>query len=135
MAVPYNAAQETDQITSLEDTQPIEVAIPAATKKKPAAPAKKVASAPINTSSIASTSQSPYKYKIIAGTFKSRTNANAHISKLKKNGFDSFIKVDKANSGATLYKVQSGAFKTKESAIQQQGKLKNKGIDSYLTSN
>ena len=76
-----------------------------------------------------------YTYKVIAGTFKNRKNANTHIQKLKSNGFDSFLKVSKNTSGTSIYKVQTGAFKTRESAMKQQSRLTNKGIDSYLSTN
>ena len=141
IAVPYNANQETDKITTAETTtQPIEInSKDVKTSKSAEAPVKKVISTPVSvpTNKIVSktNSASLYTYKVIAGTFKNRKNANTHIQKLKSNGFDSFLKVSKNTSGTSIYKVQTGAFKTRESAMKQQSRLTNKGIDSYLSTN
>jgi len=78
---------------------------------------------------------SPYKFKIIAGSYKNKKYANQQVSNLKKNGFDGFVKPETLSNGSILYKVQAGAFKTNEAANTMKTKLKKIGVDSYISSN
>ncbi|MDD5382569.1 MAG: SPOR domain-containing protein, partial [Candidatus Margulisbacteria bacterium] len=66
-------------------------------------------------------------YKVQAGFFVVKTNANNMVSKLKSQGFDAFIV--KLGRG---WRVQAGAFKSKKYALERQRALKAKGFDSAL---
>ncbi|WP_026907934.1 N-acetylmuramoyl-L-alanine amidase [Paucisalibacillus globulus] len=71
-------------------------------------------------------------YKIIAGSFTSRTNAEDRVTYLSSKGIDSFIGTV-IISGITWYRVQAGAFSSRESAEQRLQQVKNAGIpDAYI---
>ncbi|MCA0171324.1 N-acetylmuramoyl-L-alanine amidase [Bacillus sp. RAR_GA_16] len=70
-------------------------------------------------------------YKVIAGSFRDRENAEEHLSKLIQKGFGGFIfstVVDKK----TFYRVQVGAFREKNNAEDLVGKLTKAGFDSFI---
>jgi ribosomal protein L17 len=62
-------------------------------------------------------------YKVIVGTFKTASEANALVKSLKEKGSQSYVK---KLSG--LYRVQAGAFDTKDKANPLVVKLKGKGF-------
>jgi len=95
--------------------------------------AKKVTPKPVNTTSTDSpnVSKSALPHKVIAGSFTTRTNANALAKQLKNMGVDSFIYTVEVK-GTTYYRVQAGAFKTSAEAKQHVADLKTKSIDSYI---
>ncbi|MFH1361331.1 MAG: SPOR domain-containing protein [bacterium] len=66
-------------------------------------------------------------YKVQAGFFKQKTNANDLKTKLREKGLEVFVK--KLMNG---WRVQVGAFKNKNSAQAFQRALKTKGFDSLL---
>lgn len=67
-------------------------------------------------------------YRVRAGAFRTKANANNRVSKLKIAGFDSFIVQTNG-----LYKVQAGAFSTKSKANAMVSKLKAAGFEAYVT--
>lgn len=67
-------------------------------------------------------------YRVQVGAYKVRKNAELQAEKLKKAGFDCFIKYVNG-----LYKVQVGAYKEKKNAEAQARKLKEKGFTYYIT--
>ncbi|WP_318153028.1 N-acetylmuramoyl-L-alanine amidase [Metabacillus arenae] len=67
-------------------------------------------------------------YKVIAGSFKSRENAEERVSYLDTKGIEAFV--DSRNiSGEVWYRVQAGAFSTRENAEKRLVEVKNAGID------
>ena len=72
-----------------------------------------------------------HPYKVIVGSFVSKTNANALRDKLKKSGFEAFVWSAKQGS-EKLYRVQSGAYETRQLAKNQKKSLSKKGYDSYI---
>ncbi|RAP30299.1 hypothetical protein DID78_02440 [Candidatus Marinamargulisbacteria bacterium SCGC AG-343-D04] len=75
---------------------------------------------------------SPYRYKVITGSFKNKSFARNQLSSLKKKGFDGFIKTVKSNGGSTLYRVQAGAYKTRNQAKSLQSRLQKHSFESHL---
>lgn len=82
--------------------------------------------AKLTTSTSADTNTSA-TYKVQAGAYNVKTNADAQVTKLKALGFNSFVV--KENN---IYKVQVGAFSVKANADNMIKNLKNKGIDAFV---
>lgn len=67
-------------------------------------------------------------YRVQAGAFKSKTNADAMLAKVKAKGFDTYmVKV------GDLYKIQAGAFKVKANAEAMMKKLQAAGFSAFIT--
>lgn len=67
-------------------------------------------------------------YRVQAGAFKSKTNADAMLAKVKAKGFDTYmVKV------GDLYKIQVGAFKVKANAEAMMKKLQAAGFSAFIT--
>ena len=67
-------------------------------------------------------------YRVQTGAFKSKTNADAMLAKVKAKGFDTYIvKV------GDLYKIQVGAFKVKANAEATLKKLQAAGFSGFIT--
>jgi cell division protein FtsN len=77
------------------------------------------------------TTSLPLRYKLIAGTFRSKTNASNMISSLNKKGIDAFVTSIDSN-GKSLFRVQAGAYATREAAKEQKLRLSKHEIDSYI---
>lgn len=75
-------------------------------------------------------------YKVIAGSFKSRNNADQRIAFLDSKGITAFI-APTTISGEKWYRVQVGAFSKRSNAENQLNKVKSAGIDDVyiLTDN
>ena len=71
-------------------------------------------------------------YKVIAGSFKQRENAEERVADLVAKGFESFITTSEI-SGETWYRVQAGAFSIRENAESRLREIENKGIDAFIT--
>ncbi|MCP3026537.1 N-acetylmuramoyl-L-alanine amidase [Halobacillus sp. A5] len=71
-------------------------------------------------------------YRVIAGSFKSRDNAEQRVQELSRRNIDSFIRTASI-SGETYYRVQAGAFSERARAEEQVERLKNAGIsDAFI---
>ncbi|WP_026564088.1 N-acetylmuramoyl-L-alanine amidase [Bacillus sp. UNC41MFS5] len=71
-------------------------------------------------------------FKVIAGSFKSKENADERVDQLKSKGIESFVDTTKI-SGETWYRVQSGAFSSRENAENRLTEVKKAGInDAFL---
>ncbi|WP_176555702.1 N-acetylmuramoyl-L-alanine amidase [Virgibacillus ndiopensis] len=71
-------------------------------------------------------------YKIIAGSFKSKDNADQRVSYLQSKGIEAFVYATTI-SGEQWYRVQAGAFSDRENAEQRLEKVQNAGIeDAYI---
>lgn len=67
-------------------------------------------------------------YRAQTGAFKSKTNADAMLAKVKAKGFDTYmVKV------GDLYKIQVGAFKVKANAEAMMKKLQAAGFSAFIT--
>lgn len=67
-------------------------------------------------------------YCVQTGAFKSKTNADAMLAKVKAKGFDTYmVKVGE------LYKIQVGAFKVKANAEAMMKKLQAAGFSAFIT--
>ena len=67
-------------------------------------------------------------YRVQTGAFKSKTNADAMLAKVKAKGFDTYmVKV------GDLYKIQVGAFKVKANAEAIMKKLQAAGFSAFIT--
>ena len=71
-------------------------------------------------------------YRVQCGAFSVYQNAKNLESRLKKDGYDTYIVTANIN-GKKLYRVQTGAFSVKENAINLQNKLKADGYDCFIT--
>ena len=71
-------------------------------------------------------------YKVIAGSFKSKENADERVSFLRSKGIDSYVDTISI-SGGTWYRVQAGAFSSRENAEKRLDEVKKAGIsDAYI---
>jgi hypothetical protein len=71
-------------------------------------------------------------YKVFAGSFKSRENAQERVAFLRSKGIQSFI-VSTVISGETWFRVQAGAFSTRENADKRVNEIKAKtGINAFI---
>lgn len=67
-------------------------------------------------------------YRVQTGAFKSKTNVDAMLAKVKAKGFDTYmVKV------GDLYKIQVGAFKVKANAEAMMKKLQAAGFSAFIT--
>lgn len=67
-------------------------------------------------------------YRVQTGAFKSKTNADTTLAKVKAKGFDTYmVKV------GDLYKIQVGAFKVKANAEAMMKKLQAAGFSAFIT--
>ena len=73
-------------------------------------------------------------YKVQVGAFRSKSNADNYVKKIKSLGFTgAFMKTDTIK-GSNMYRVQIGAFKVEENAKNLLAKVKSQGIrDAYIT--
>ncbi|SFK03534.1 N-acetylmuramoyl-L-alanine amidase [Halobacillus dabanensis] len=72
-------------------------------------------------------------YRVIAGSFRNRENAEQRVQSLSREGITSFI-VQTDISGVTYYRVQTGAFSEQENAQELVDRLKSLGItDAFIT--
>jgi N-acetylmuramoyl-L-alanine amidase len=67
-------------------------------------------------------------FKVQAGAFSEKSNADAHVRKLKSDGFEAFVFTD------VLYKVQAGAFSERKNAEDLVARLKAKGYQAFIFS-
>ena len=65
-------------------------------------------------------------FKVQAGAFSERSNADEHVRKLKADGFEAFIFAD------GLYKVQAGAFSERKNAEDLIARLNAKGYQAFI---
>lgn len=71
-------------------------------------------------------------YKVIAGSFQSKKNAEKRADYLQSKGIESFVS-PVTISGARWYRVQAGAFSTRENAEKRLEAVRNAGIkDAYI---
>lgn len=67
-------------------------------------------------------------YRVQTGAFKSKTNADTMLAKVKAKGFDTYMVKD-----GDLYKIQVGAFKVKANAEAMMKKLQAAGFSAFIT--
>lgn len=71
-------------------------------------------------------------YKVIAGSFQSRQNADDRVTYLASKGIDSFVDTVTI-SGQTWYRVQAGAYSNRENAENRVDELKQAVItDAFI---
>ncbi|MEH7156080.1 N-acetylmuramoyl-L-alanine amidase [Neobacillus drentensis] len=71
-------------------------------------------------------------FKVIAGSFKSKENADERVEQLQKKGIESFVDSTKV-AGETWYRVQAGAFSNRENAEDRLADVQKAGInDAFL---
>ncbi|WHY00049.1 SPOR domain-containing protein [Neobacillus sp. DY30] len=71
-------------------------------------------------------------YKVFAGSFRSRENAQERVAFLRSKGIQSFI-VSTVISGETWFRVQTGAFSTRENAENRVNEIRVKtGINAFI---
>lgn len=67
-------------------------------------------------------------YRVQTGAFKSKTNADTMLAKVKAKGFDTYMV-----KAGDLYKIQVGAFKVKANAEAMMKKLQAAGFSAFIT--
>lgn len=73
-------------------------------------------------------------FRIIAGSFQSKENAEKRVEFLNTKGIDSFVD-SIIISGEQWYRVQAGAFSNRENAENHLNMVKNAGVeDAYIVS-
>ncbi|MGD6991841.1 N-acetylmuramoyl-L-alanine amidase [Sutcliffiella horikoshii] len=70
-------------------------------------------------------------YKVIAGSFKDRKNADARLKFLQEKGITAFIATTTLN-GAPYFRVQAGAFKDRENAERLVDQIKKLGVEAFI---
>lgn len=71
-------------------------------------------------------------YKVIAGSFQSRENADEREAFLEAKGIDAFVKPTTI-AGQNWYRVQAGAYSSRENAEKRLAEIKAAGItDAFL---
>ncbi|MGV3463808.1 MAG: N-acetylmuramoyl-L-alanine amidase, partial [Heyndrickxia sp.] len=71
-------------------------------------------------------------YKVIAGSFKDRSNAAKRMASLKNKGIEALV-VTVEITGITMYRVQAGAFVSQKNAEDRLQKVINSGItDAFI---
>ncbi|CDQ38121.1 MULTISPECIES: N-acetylmuramoyl-L-alanine amidase [Virgibacillus] len=71
-------------------------------------------------------------YRVVAGSFKSRDNAEQRVDMLQSKGINAFVDLVTI-SGQQWYRVQAGAFTNRSNAEEQLTKVKNAGVtDAYI---
>jgi len=70
-------------------------------------------------------------YRVQAGAFRVKTNAEAYLTKVKDAGFDAYI--TSSEQEGVLYRVQTGAFRVKANAEAYLAEIQAAGIDAYIT--
>ncbi|GGF14363.1 hypothetical protein GCM10010954_11260 [Halobacillus andaensis] len=71
-------------------------------------------------------------YRVIAGSFNKRDNAEQRVQELARRSIDSFIRTTSI-SGLVFYRVQAGSFSEKSRANEQIQRLNNAGIrDAFI---
>jgi N-acetylmuramoyl-L-alanine amidase len=70
-------------------------------------------------------------YKVIAGSFKSRENAEERAIFLKSKGIEAFV-ITATISDETWYRVQAGAFSNRENAEKRATEVRQLGIDVFI---
>ncbi|OIU73233.1 N-acetylmuramoyl-L-alanine amidase [Rossellomorea aquimaris] len=70
-------------------------------------------------------------YKVIAGSFTDRKNAEDRAALLKQKSYDAFI-TTVVISGKTYYRVQAGAFTDKANAEKLAAELNRKKIEAFI---
>ncbi len=71
-------------------------------------------------------------YRVIAGSFQTRENADARVSFLSSRGIDSFVSTITV-SGQQWFRVQSGAFSSRSNAEARLNEVKSAGIsDAFI---
>lgn len=67
-------------------------------------------------------------YRVQAGAFKSKSNAENHLAKIKASGFDTYmVQAD------GFYKIQIGAYSKKANADAMLTKVQKAGFGAYIT--
>lgn len=82
----------------------------------------------ITTSKIA---ESITYYRVVAGSFKNKDNAEARVKKLKKKKIDSYI-VSKNIKGTIYYRVVVGTFEKEKNAEALQERYEDLGYDVFI---
>ncbi|MBU9713299.1 N-acetylmuramoyl-L-alanine amidase [Evansella tamaricis] len=74
-------------------------------------------------------------YKVIAGSFKKKSNAKKRANQLQNDGYDTYVvKVNLNNEREPFHRVQIGAFKKKDNAVRLRDKVRKYGIkDAFIT--
>lgn len=70
-------------------------------------------------------------YKVIAGSFKDRKNAEARVLYLKEKGVTTIISTTTLN-GAPYFRVQAGAFKERVNAEKLVETIKKLGVEAFI---
>lgn len=72
--------------------------------------------------------ETPKYYRVQAGSFTLKTNADKLLAQLKADGFDAIIK-----KSGILYRVQIGAFSNRTNANNLLAQVKAKGYSAFVT--
>lgn len=70
-------------------------------------------------------------YKVIAGSFKDRKNAEARVLYLQEKGVTTIISTTTLN-GAPYFRVQAGAFKERDNAEKLVEQIKKHGVEAFI---
>jgi N-acetyl-anhydromuramyl-L-alanine amidase AmpD len=72
-------------------------------------------------------------YRVQAGAFSDRSNADALAARIRTDGFEAAIVAGLNNSRtATIYRVQAGAFSTREGAEERAAALRDRGYETNI---
>ncbi|HLQ72197.1 MAG TPA: SPOR domain-containing protein, partial [Bacillota bacterium] len=80
------------------------------------------------------TSSKSTTYRVIAGSFRNKKNADQRAAYLKSKGIASYV-TTRSTSNPPLYRVQAGAFKQKKGADKQVNTIEQIGIKAFVVKN
>jgi cell division protein FtsN len=80
-----------------------------------------------DTKALNSQATTQHLYFVQVGAYTIKSNADTMLNRVKKAGFDAFVK-----EADGYYKVQVGAYSVKSNATTQLAKVKDAGFDAFI---
>lgn len=71
-------------------------------------------------------------YRVVAGSYSVKANADAMVNQLKNDSINAFLLSVKANDGKTYYRVIAGSYKDRANAEKEMNKLIAKGYNAFI---
>lgn len=71
-------------------------------------------------------------YRVVAGSYSVRANAEAMVEKLKADGINAFLLPVTANDGKSYLRVIAGSYKDRSNADKQMNELIAKGYNAFI---
>ena len=119
----------------VEEKKTVEPQAPVLYKKEIKKSSRKITVKVVTPEPQPAAADSSQSYKVIAGSFITRKNAEVLKSQLSTKKIEAYIWATTDNQKDTVYRVQVGSFKSKDVAQRLQSELNAKGVETYIQSN